>query len=94
MATTFSNIISRNVEPTSSWLGPPLRTLRQPAFDTACAELMRLVETQYVPTLVVGVRTGGLIVAQSMVRAASSVTRMRAARDDLATHVAITSASA
>jgi uncharacterized protein len=72
VATTFSSIASRAVEPTSSWLGPPLRTLRQPAFDTACAELMRLVEAQYVPTLIVGVRTGGLIVAQSMVRAASS----------------------
>jgi uncharacterized protein len=72
MATTLSNTTSRSVEPARTWLGPPLRTLRQPAFDTACAELMRLVEEQYTPTLIVGIRTGGLIVAQSMVRAASS----------------------
>ena len=72
MAPTLSNTTSRSVEPARAWLGPPLRTLRQPAFDTACAELMRLVEEQYTPTLIVGIRTGGLIVAQSMVRAASS----------------------
>jgi len=28
----------------SDWLGPPLVTLRQRAFDTACADLMRQVE--------------------------------------------------
>jgi hypoxanthine phosphoribosyltransferase len=72
MATILSNTTSRSVEPARTWLGPPLRTLRQPAFDTACAELMRLVEEQYAPTLIVGIRTGGLIVAQSMVRAAAS----------------------
>lgn len=55
----------------STWLGPPLCTLRQPDFDAACAELMRLVEADYRPTLLVGIRTGGLIVAQSMTEAVS-----------------------
>ena len=54
-----------------SWLGPALRTLRQSEFDTSCAQLMRLVEQDYTPTLVVGIRTGGWVVAESMVRAAS-----------------------
>jgi hypoxanthine phosphoribosyltransferase len=56
----------------SGWLGPPLTTLRQPAFDAACAKLMRLVEADFAPTVVVGVRTGGLTVAQAMVRAAAT----------------------
>ena len=47
-------------------------TLHQSAFDSACAELMRLVEVDYAPILVVGIRTGGLVVAQSMIRAAST----------------------
>jgi len=51
-----------------SWLGPPLRTLRQPAFDAACAELMRLVDADYTPTVIVGIRTGGLVVAEAMAR--------------------------
>jgi uncharacterized protein len=33
---------------------------------------MRLVEVDYTPILVVGIRTGGLVVAQSMIRAAST----------------------
>ena len=52
--------------------GLPVCTLHQPAFDSACAELMRLVEVDYGPILVVGIRTGGLVVAQSMIRAAST----------------------
>lgn len=51
---------------------PTVRTLHQSAFDSACAELMRLVEADYSPTLVVGIRTGGMVVAQSMIRAAST----------------------
>jgi hypoxanthine phosphoribosyltransferase len=47
-------------------------TLRQPAFDAACAKLMRLVETSFAPTVVVGIRTGGLTVAQAMVRGAAA----------------------
>jgi len=54
------------------WLGSPLTTLRQPAFDAACAKLMRLVEADFTPTVVVGVRTGGLTVARAMVRAAAT----------------------
>ena len=55
-----------------SWLGPPLTTLREPAFNAACARLMRLVESGFTPTLIVGIRTGGLAVAQAMGRAASA----------------------
>ncbi len=72
MTTTTPDFISRSAEPTATWLGPPLLTLPRPDFDMACAALMRLVEVQYAPTLVVGIRTGGLIVARSMVLAASS----------------------
>lgn len=56
--------------PTGTWLGPPLRTLHQSAFEAACAELMRQVETHFEPTLIVGIRSGGLIVAHSMAHAA------------------------
>jgi predicted phosphoribosyltransferase len=52
----------------ASWLGPPLRTLRQPAFDAACAALMRLVEADYAPDVIVGIRTGGFVVAEAMAR--------------------------
>lgn len=54
-----------------SWFGPAMRTLRLPEFHARCAELMRMVEANYAPTLVVGIRYGGLEVAESMVRAAS-----------------------
>jgi len=50
------------------------QTLGQPAFDAACGELMRLVERDYGPGLVIGVRTGGLVVAEAMARAAGAVT--------------------
>jgi hypothetical protein len=49
-----------------------MRTLGQATFDAACAELMRRVERDYAPELVVGVRTGGLVVAEAMARAASN----------------------
>jgi hypoxanthine phosphoribosyltransferase len=51
-----------------SWLGPPLRILTQPEFDASCAQLMRLVEQDYAPSLIVGIRTGGLVVAECMAR--------------------------
>jgi hypothetical protein len=44
------------------------RTLRPDAFDAACATLMRLVEQDFSPGLLVGVRTGGLVVAEAMAR--------------------------
>jgi len=47
-------------------------TLRDAAFAAACADLMLLVECEYQPTLLVGVRTGGFVVAGAMARAASS----------------------
>jgi hypoxanthine phosphoribosyltransferase len=72
MTATTPSLVSHPAGPPSSWLGPPLLTLPQPAFDMACGELMRLVEAQFAPTLVVGIRTGGLIVARSMVRSAAS----------------------
>lgn len=48
--------------------GLPTRTLGPAVFDIACAELMRLVEQDYAPALLVGVRTGGLAVAETMAR--------------------------
>ena len=55
-----------------SKFGPLVTTLHQSAFDSACAELMQLVEADYSPTLLVGIRTGGLVVAQSMIRTATT----------------------
>jgi hypoxanthine phosphoribosyltransferase len=55
-----------------SWLGPPLTTLHQAEFDVACAKLMRRVEGDFTPTMVVGIRTGGLTVARAMVRATTT----------------------
>jgi pyrimidine operon attenuation protein/uracil phosphoribosyltransferase len=55
------------------WPGPPLRTLEQDAFETACTDLMRIVEQDFQPSLVVGIRTGGWIVAQAMARGSARV---------------------
>jgi hypoxanthine phosphoribosyltransferase len=55
----------------ATWLGPPLLTLQGPDFGRACADLMRLVEADYAPTLIIGIRTGGLVVAQAMADATS-----------------------
>ena len=52
-------------------LGPKLRTLRQNEFKDACADLMHLAEAAFRPDAVVGIRTGGLVVAEAMVQAAS-----------------------
>src|ERR1700752_617041 len=41
-------------------------TLNQMGFDAAWGSLMRTVLQDYKPTLLVGVRTGGLIVAEAM----------------------------
>jgi hypoxanthine phosphoribosyltransferase len=49
-----------------------LLTLQGARFAGACRELMRLVERDYQPTLIVGIRTGGLVVAEAMVRDASA----------------------
>ena len=51
---------------------PEVRTLHPADFDAVCAELMQMIERDFVPTLLVGVRTGGLIVAEAMARAASN----------------------
>jgi uncharacterized protein len=47
-----------------------VRTLDASGFEEACASLMRLVQTSYVPELLIGIRTGGLAVAQAMWRTA------------------------
>lgn len=47
------------------------RSLGAAAFEAACADLMRLVESDYSPALLVGVRSGGLVVAEAMARAAA-----------------------
>jgi hypoxanthine phosphoribosyltransferase len=71
VTTAIPDVSSRFTETTRSWSGPPLRTLQQPAFEAACALLMRLVEADYAPTLIIGIRTGGWFVAEAMVRAAA-----------------------
>ena len=55
---------------TATWLGPPLLTLRGRT-STGRAPLMRLVEADYASTLIVGIRTGGLIVAEATALAAT-----------------------
>jgi uncharacterized protein len=72
MAPTTRDGAPTQDRPSRSKFGPPVRTLQLPAFDSACAELMQLVEADYSPILVVGIRTGGLVVAQSMIRAAAT----------------------
>ena len=66
---SMSGAPSRLTEISRTWSGPPVRTLQQPAFEAACALLMRLVEADYAPTLLIGIRTGGMFVAEAMVRA-------------------------
>ncbi len=50
----------------STWLGAPLVTLKGTDFSIACADLMRLVELDYSPDAIIGIRTGGLTVATAM----------------------------
>ncbi len=45
-----------------------VRTLDLGDFDAACASLMRTVLQDYEPTLLLGIRTGGLVVAEAMAR--------------------------
>ncbi len=49
-----------------------VRTLDRTDFETACTALMAVVEQSYAPTLLIGVRTGGLVVAEAMARAATA----------------------
>jgi hypoxanthine phosphoribosyltransferase len=51
---------------------PGVVTFDQAAFDEACAELMRLVLHDGYPDALIGIRTGGLYVAESMARAAGN----------------------
>jgi len=53
-------------------LGPSVRTLLRPAFDQSCADLMRLVEADYAPSVIIGIRTGGLVVAEAMAHVAAA----------------------
>lgn len=46
-----------------------IHTLDQPRFATACAHLMQQVLDHHRPDLLVGIRTGGLVVAEAMARA-------------------------
>jgi uncharacterized protein len=50
-----------------------VRTLNQGDFDAACASLMRAVLQDYDPTLLIGIRTGGLVVAEAMARSIERV---------------------
>lgn len=56
--------ISARVQP----LRPTVQTLVGSAFEAACTRLMKLVSASYAPTLLVGIRTGGLFVAETMAR--------------------------
>jgi hypoxanthine phosphoribosyltransferase len=67
--------------PWAMYMSPPatadpmrhsVRTLGRADFDAACASLMRMVAASYSPTLLIGIRTGGLVVAESMARAAAA----------------------
>jgi hypoxanthine phosphoribosyltransferase len=49
----------------------PTRTLGRTTFDAACAELTIMVGRDYAPALLVGVRTGGFVVAETMARMTS-----------------------
>ena len=49
-----------------------INTLDPPRFAIACASLMHQVTAQYRPDLLVGVRTGGLVVAHGMTDAAAN----------------------
>ena len=47
---------------------PLVRTLDRDAFEAACAELMRMVLRDGRPDALIGIRTGGLVVAEAMAR--------------------------
>jgi hypoxanthine phosphoribosyltransferase len=47
-----------------------IHNLDAPRFESACASLMHRVLADFRPDLLVGIRTGGLVVAQAMARAA------------------------
>jgi hypoxanthine phosphoribosyltransferase len=49
-----------------------VHNLNAPRFAAACAILMQQVTENYRPDLLVGIRTGGYIVAEAMMRAAST----------------------
>ncbi len=49
-----------------------VHTLDETTFGAACAALMGQVEASYAPSLLVGVRTGGLVVAEAMARTAAT----------------------
>ena len=44
-------------------------TLSRSTFDSACADLLNRVEHDYRPDMLIGIRTGGLAVAEAMARA-------------------------
>jgi hypoxanthine phosphoribosyltransferase len=56
---------------TSSAAPLSTRTLGPDAFSAACGDLLRIVGRDYAPALLVGVRTGGLVVAETMADLAS-----------------------
>ena len=44
-------------------------TFSRSTFDSACADLLAQVERDYRPDMLIGIRTGGLLVAEAMARA-------------------------
>ena len=63
-----TQIIDRSVTLTPPPAQGLINTLDPPRFAGACATLMQQVLTRYRPSLIVGVRTGGLVVAEAMAR--------------------------
>ena len=55
----------------TNFVRPSVRTLDRVDFDAACARLMQQVAASYSPSLLVGIRTGGFVVAEAMARAAA-----------------------
>lgn len=68
MSTTESSFTAAPRQ--TRWASPLVRALdRQEVFQAACAELMQTVTRDGRPDVVIGIRTGGLTVAESMARA-------------------------
>jgi hypoxanthine phosphoribosyltransferase len=69
VTTVVEGIVSPRQAPAPRGL---IHNLDTEGFESACASLMHQVLEQFRPGLIVGIRTGGLVVAEAMARAASA----------------------
>src|SRR5579871_2652555 len=60
---TNNGDVGVSARPRNGRFGPPLRTLIGADFHDACCDLLQLVESDFSPTLLVGIKSGGLVVA-------------------------------